>query len=129
DPDDDRLVHRRRDDDASALLVAAALGIGLRQPRDRLAGRTLALRLDVLVALGPRKPLFLRLRPALRAAACRLLGRGRGFLRTRLLGRSLVCRRLGGLRYLRRNSFLSGLRGDGLLGRRLLGGRLGGFLG
>src|SRR6476659_2431601 len=63
-PDDDRLVHRRRDDDAAALLVAAALGRRLLEPRDRLAlGRLLALRLGMLVALGARGPLLLRLGP------------------------------------------------------------------
>src|SRR4051812_46085553 len=37
DLDHDRLVHRGRDDDAAALLAPAALVLGLREPRDRLA--------------------------------------------------------------------------------------------
>src|SRR2546421_11313518 len=54
----DRLVHRARDDDAAALLAAAALVLGLRQARDRLA------RLRAL-APRPRARRTLRARQAL----------------------------------------------------------------
>src|SRR5256885_557551 len=64
DADDDRLVHRARDDDTAALLAAAAIALGLRQPRDRLPlGRALAPRLRMLVALHARQALALLLRP------------------------------------------------------------------
>src|SRR5262245_8707792 len=69
DANDDRLVHRGRDDNAAALLVATALALGLRQPRDRLALRgLLAGGLGVLVALGARKALLLRLGTASRGS-------------------------------------------------------------
>src|SRR5919108_2896843 len=59
----DRLVHRARDDDAAALLAAAALVLGLRQARDRLARlRALALRPRARRALDPRQALALPLR-------------------------------------------------------------------
>src|SRR5262249_12089595 len=126
DTDDDRLVHRARDDDPAALLPPAALVLGLRQPRDRLAlGGALPLRLDVLVALGPRHPLALLLRRGRLGGdlglGCRFLAFRRFFgsglfgywlLGYWLLGRRLLvhCRVLGGRR---------------LLGRRLFG-RVGG---
>src|SRR4029079_14937488 len=62
DLDHDRLVHRIRDDDPATLLAPAALMLGLRQAGDRAAlGGALALRLRVLVALGARQALALRL--------------------------------------------------------------------
>src|SRR5215212_728352 len=63
DLDDDRLVARVGDDDAAPLLAAAALGLRLRQARDRLSLRwALPGRLRTLAALRARQPLALPLR-------------------------------------------------------------------
>src|SRR5256714_997726 len=72
----DRLVHRARDDDAAALLAAAALVLGLRQARDRLARlRALAPRPRARRTLRAREALALPLRLG-RRRRLRSLGRG-----------------------------------------------------
>src|SRR5206468_7236865 len=77
DLDDDRLVALVGDDDAAALLAPAELGLRLRNPRDRLAGRRLLAR-----RLRPRAAR--RARDVLERLL-RLLARGRRSLR-RLFG-------------------------------------------
>src|SRR5438093_2627606 len=82
DLDDDRLLALVGDDDAAALLAVRRRGLGLRRARDRLAlRRLLPRRLRVLVALGARQALALRLRAGDGRWRCGSLGLGSGRLR------------------------------------------------
>src|SRR6266545_3589197 len=109
DLDDDRLVHRAGDDDAAALLAAAALGLRLRCPRDRLAlGRALPHRLRALATLRAGDVLGLL-----------LLFRDGGRFGRRRLGSSLLgCSALlgaGGTSRFRRSPLPRSAVADGLL--------------